>query len=289
MKKSIFLLLLTPGLVLAQPAISIKPYINYGKTGVYNKEDTKGYTHGNGYVNPLPMVATFMPSYGMDVGFSWQRTKTGLQAIYTGVGNLPIVQNYAGHYSTATDNSVANARTTLNYINIPLHAKFRLGSAQKMVPFFTAGLNMLLLKSFTEDYKADVTFSGGTSVHITQTFIDNRLVIKDPIIFQAQYQRSVYEKMVLNSFLNVGVDYYFSPKLALSAAVFNMYSLSNPEYRGEISGNNSNSNFMSNKYFDTYITKIRSRGNADVRKESHIINTGLNISIIYKLTNNKNN
>jgi hypothetical protein len=75
----------------AQVGFSISPNFGYGNTSVYNKEDTKGYKHTNGYINPLPMVASYKPSYGIDIGLSWQRENTGLLGIYNGYSNMPFL------------------------------------------------------------------------------------------------------------------------------------------------------------------------------------------------------
>jgi hypothetical protein len=292
-KKDIYLgivFLTITKLINAQMGLSIQPFFGYGKTSVYNKEDTKGYTHANGNANLLPMMATYMSNYGINIGVNWQKESTGLQSIYTGFGSMPFKQNFVGKISPQpNDNSTVTASTYLNYLTIPIHAKFRFGNSNKIVPFITAGLNIMLLQNYSDQYKAVLKSAVDTStITITQSIINDKMELYNPVPTVATFNSWYYNKMVYCTYFNIGCDYNINSHMSINLAMQNLYSITNPENRNTIEGTiSSQTGVYQVKPFESFISKINYRGDADKRGATHLINTGINLSVTYKLFKNQ--
>lgn len=264
----------------------LTPQCSFANTQVYNKEDTKGYKHKRGYENPMSMIPTFQMGYGLNVGMSFKKERTGLLAIYTGFGMLPFKQNFKGNYTAPNDNTVATAYTYLNYMSIPLHAKFRIGRSKKIVPTLSAGINMLLLKNYIDEYKITFTQTNGSTFDAKNTIIGNTWESNSGFAYIANMDSWFYNKMVFCSYLSLGVNYHITEKMSVNLGIQNLYSFTDPENRKEISGK-FETQLVSFKIkpYEIYVTKFNSRqaAQADDRKLTHLIHTGLQLSFTYKI------
>jgi hypothetical protein len=268
----------------AQIGFSISPNFSYGSTSVYNKEDTKGFKHDNGYINPLPMKTTYKSNYGINIGVTFNKKRTGLIGIYTGIGKMDVLQNYSNNNTTLSiNNPVRVASTALNYLNIPIFAKFRMGKYLKFVPTISAGLNILLLQNYQDEYKETVMLaSDSTVLNITRSVSGGKAEIKNPVLSVANFNSGYFTKNVVCSYFSFGLDYQLSKQIALNINLHNTYSLNNPEDRSILQGSTFGQEGTSLlRPYEAYISKMFYRGTSNIRGTSHIINTGLNVGITF--------
>ena len=75
----------------------------------------------------------------------------------------------------------------------------------------------------------------------------------------------------------------------LNFGIDNTFSLTNPENRNTIEGNiSSQTGVYQIKPFEAFITKINGRADADKRRATYLIRTGINLSFTYKFLEKNN-
>ncbi len=285
----ISILLFLPIVSTAQLAFFIKPYFAYSNTSLYNAEDVKGYTTST-YTTLMPMIASYSTSYGADLGVTWQKENVGF-SINTGVSYLPFKQKYSGDFFYPNDPGSASAKTTLNYLRVPLHAEVNFLNTHKIVPTIGIGASVFQLVNYTDEFYGILP-----SVNPGGSQIEQSMVIKNK-----EYSSNIgigsvgfldkwyYNKTIFNSFVSLGADYRINERVSITSKILNTYSFNNPETSENISCNFQNTSgtgggsFNYNPYKQLIGKIIQRDPTWATRPTTHLIQTGFLIGFKFVL------
>ena len=301
--KKILILLALPLASLAQKTFFIRPVVGYGNTMLYNKEDTKKAKNtSSAGTNPIPMQTTTSPNFGMQFGIDFNKSKAGLQAVSIGIGYTPFKQKYKGYLLTSVanyKNQIATVVVKLNYINVPLLAEFNLSKIHKITPIASVGINLGYLTSYDLDAFGLPYFTNTATTY--KRNIHNKsissTVANDPYSsYTGTIDKWYYKKTAISSQIGFGAKMQLNNKLEFQLLLTNNYSFGDVENKKDITytTTNAGNNNISITTFKPYVQNYSYMCYRDyyahgtVRPASHLIQTGLQLGLTYKLpTKNK--